>query len=100
MRAPLSSLALARALCAPAFSRISPPPSALRAAPASLSRFSSSSPAAAVPAGVRAAFDEVCATRGPAIAASGSNADKLRAYALFKQATAGPAPAGARPGVQ
>ena len=82
MKRSLTSLSRACAV------RSAPLPVA-RGAAAFWRRFSSSSPAA--PAGGRAAFDEVCATRGPAIAASGSNADKLRAYALFKQATAGPA---------
>lgn len=46
----------------------------------------------------RAAFDAACATAGPRVATEGSAAEKLRAYALYKQATSGDA-AGARPGL-
>lgn len=42
-------------------------------------------------------FDHVCATAGPKIQASGTNAQKLTAYSLFKQATVGDV-AGDRPG--
>ena len=48
---------------------------------------------------LKAAFAKACAEKGPSIAASGSNEQKLRAYALYKQATAGEASAAARPGV-
>lgn len=47
---------------------------------------------------MKARFDEVCRTKGPQINASGTNEQKLRAYSLFKQATAGDA-SGDRPGM-
>ena len=47
---------------------------------------------------VKAAFAKVCAEKGLAIASSGSNEQKLRAYALYKQATAGEASTASRPG--
>lgn len=43
-------------------------------------------------------FEHVCNTQGPTIAKSGTNEQKLRAYALYKQATAGDA-TGDRPGM-
>ena len=45
------------------------------------------------------AFESACATAGPRIATSGTNSEKLKAYALYKQAREGDAPSGARPGV-
>ena len=48
-------------------------------------------------ASLRKQFDDVCAKQGPIIASSGSDADKLKAYALFKQATVGDC-SGERPG--
>lgn len=53
---------------------------------------------AAVPVELQKNFEHVTKTRGPAIATSGSNAQKLRAYALYKQATEGDA-SGDRPGM-
>lgn len=47
---------------------------------------------------VKSQFDHVIKTVGPKIAASGTNDQKLRAYALFKQATVGDA-TGDRPGM-
>ena len=53
----------------------------------------------AAPADLRARFDAVCKSVGPQINASGTNAQKLRAYALYKQALSGDADPAARPGM-
>jgi acyl-CoA-binding protein len=61
------------------------------------SRAFASSSSGAPSTGVQSEFERVAATSGPAIAKSGDNALKLRAYALYKQATSGDV-TGARPG--
>lgn len=60
--------------------------------------FSVSPIASSASVDIKARFDEVCRTKGPEINQSGTNEQKLRAYSLFKQATAGDA-SGDRPGM-
>lgn len=45
----------------------------------------------------KAQFEAVCASVGPSIASGSDNAAKLRAYGLYKQATAGDVPSSAKP---
>lgn len=65
---------------------------------ASTSAFSTTAPVTSAAADIKSRFDEVCRTKGPQINSSGTNEQKLRAYSLFKQATAGDA-SGDRPGM-
>ena len=73
-------------------------PSAALAAPAGRSFSAAAAAAAPPPPSLVKQFEDACASVGPTISASGSDDTKLKAYALFKQAREGDAPAGGRPG--